>query len=54
MNDEKSIKFIAKISKSGRKRLINIPSELLKELDKNTDYYKIYMIPVKFNDLERE
>jgi len=47
------IAFVGKISKSGRKRLINIPAELFDKIDDS--YYKIYMIKVEFQDiLEKE
>ena len=52
MTDEyKPIQFITKISRSGR---INVPSDSLKKLDQNDEYYKVYLIPIKFNDLEKE
>lgn len=53
-NEHKPIQFIAKISKSGSKRLINIPSDSLKKLSRDDEYYKVYLIPIRFNDLEKE
>lgn len=53
-NEYKQIQFIAKISKSGSKRLINIPSDSLKKLNRDDEYYKVYLIPIRFNDLEKE
>lgn len=48
-NKVEAIKFVAQISRSGRKRLINIPSELHDKL--NEGYYKVYLVPVKFDDI---
>lgn len=50
-NQYKRIQFIAKVSRSGTKRLLNIPKDLFRDLDKSVEYYKIYMIPIRFNDL---
>ncbi len=45
---EKSIHFVSKISKSGRKRLINIPMAKFNEIPKDLEFFKVYIIPIKF------
>lgn len=47
----KTITFVSKYSKSGRKRLINIPSERFEELGDEDTYYKVYLVPIKFDDI---
>jgi len=49
--EEIGIKFVAKISRSGRKRLINIPAEILKDIENEDVYFKVYLIPVDFKDI---
>jgi len=44
------VKFVAKLSRSGTKLLINIPSEKKREIDDTFEYFKVYLIPVRFDD----
>lgn len=44
----KKINFVAKPSKSGAKRLINIPRDKLKDLE--DIYYKVVLTPVVFDE----
>jgi len=41
------VKFVVKLDKYGR---INIPKEKLKEL--KTEYYEVYLIPIKMDKIE--
>lgn len=43
------IKFVGKISSQGSKRIINIPKELIDEINNSVEYYKIYLIPIELN-----
>lgn len=50
VNDEK-IYFVAKASRSGYRVLINIPAEKRDKIEVDI-YYKVYLIPIRFKDLE--
>jgi len=47
---DNSITFVARVSKSGKKRLINIPVELFDEINESVKYYKVKLIPIELND----
>lgn len=46
---EERITFVAKVSRSGNRRLINIPADVREDVPEK--YYKVYLIPIKFKDL---
>ena len=48
------VNFVSKVSKSGNRRLISIPKEILKENDFTDNYYKIYLSPVNFTGIKQE
>ena len=52
MISDNVIKFVGKIRDSGRKKIINIPSEKFKEINKEIEYYEIYLIPIKLKKLD--
>lgn len=51
MDEEpKTIKFVGKISKSGKKRLINIPLDIIDDINDSVLFFKVYLVPIKLND----
>lgn len=50
---EKIITFVAKLSKSNSRKLINIPANKLKELDEEAEYYEVHLIPIKFTTFKK-
>lgn len=47
-NEKKTIKFVGKVSKSGSKRLINIPSRIFNEFHSFDNHFIVHLIPVDF------